>query len=85
MSNSVNFKQFLNPKPQPSPWYVNKIRLNQGGYDKYGNYWGYVDNLPLYICYNDSETLYFRAENRPHAIEQLRNAHQNKEIILLRP
>lgn len=52
-------------------WYVRKRRINSQGYDVNRSYWG--TGLPLYECFNSKEYVTFRADDRAHAIEQLRD------------
>ena len=61
---------------------LRRERLNQGGYDRTGCYWG-SGNLPLYFAQSEKEFLFygphpqsleghFRAVNREHAKELIR-------------
>lgn len=59
-------------------FYVRKIRLNSGGYTSQGYYYG--TGAPLYECYNDNEYYTFRANDRSHAIEQLRDLNHNVKV-----
>lgn len=48
------------------------VRLNRGGYDSMGGYWG--SGMRLYHCINDSGSIdtFFRAKNREKAKENVR-------------
>lgn len=49
-------------------WQLQRIRLNNGGYDSFGSYWGH--DLPLYwACDVDmqQDSRYIRARDREHA------------------
>ena len=53
--------------------YLSEVRLNMGGYDKYGVYWGVCKKL--YNCYDAMgiEDQNFRATNRAEALEIARD------------
>jgi hypothetical protein len=62
--------------------YVRKLRLNQGGYTDRGDYYGI--GLPLYECWNNEIYQTFRADDRSHAIEQLRDCYRGQDIKVYR-
>jgi len=52
---------------------LRRVRINQGGYDKHGHYWGV--GQPLYEYESDEGDLYqdyIRADNREHAKDKIR-------------
>jgi hypothetical protein len=61
-------------------WYIRRVRLNQGGYTDRGYYYGIGE--PLYECYTARDYVTFRARDRRHAIEQLRDHMQPHKIWL---
>jgi hypothetical protein len=54
---------------------LQRVRLNSGGYDSSGSYWGV--GLPVYwFCDNDCKAGgFFRARNRKAAKEHVRGTH----------
>lgn len=59
-------------------WYVRRVRLNSQGYTSSGSY--YDVGMPLYECFNAREYVNFRADDRQHAIEQLRDHMRPYEV-----
>ena len=47
--------------------YLQRVRLNQGGYDRHGNYWGVGAPLYAYEFAGDGETRHIRAHSREDA------------------
>lgn len=56
---------------ESTTWFIRRIRLNSGGYDRSGGYWG--TGLPLYECFSDYADMscHFRASDRSGAAAQL--------------
>lgn len=57
-------------------FYLKRIRINQGGYDSLGGYWGI--GMPLYYAETEDPQgpdLYFRAEDRNDAKDYIRKRH----------
>lgn len=50
-----------------------RVRLNSGGYDDGGAYWGF--SSPLYCCDGDGFTDYCRADDRDHAKDIMAHRH----------
>jgi hypothetical protein len=48
--------------PTPGKVHLYRVRLNQGGYDKGGAYWGI--GAPLWCVWNGGGFLFLRAETR---------------------
>lgn len=48
-----------------------RVRLDSGGYDKGGAYWGVPDNL--YCAYSDGFQAFARAENAAQAAEKIKH------------
>lgn len=65
-----------------SKWQVRQLRLDKNGYDRFGSYWG--AGQPLFECFNDSETSFFRAASRDHAIEQLLDERKPETLFFYR-
>jgi hypothetical protein len=70
--SSMGRKNQLNGKPEKL--HLRKIRLNQGGYDQGGAYWGNTTNSHIYLAISPDNTeneepviCYVRAENRNEA------------------
>lgn len=62
---------------------LSQVRLNSGGYDHLGNYFGIGE--ALYECFNDDlDHHYIRAYDRPRAIALLQMKFKNEKIKLLR-
>ncbi|SRR6266404_403747 len=62
-------------KPAKIKVTLQKIRLNNGGYDRSGAYWGVGSPLYIAMCTyasGDEVTYYFRARDRDHAKEIVR-------------
>ena len=57
---------------QPRRFYLQKARLDSGGYDQGGAYWGLGE--PVYIAQDEDDTIQrtYRATSRAHAKQQLR-------------
>ena len=62
------------PAETPVKFYLQRVRLNQGGYDSGGAYWGI--GQPLYHAwgegFNEDYDLFLRADSRENAKERLR-------------
>lgn len=60
--------------------YLQKVRLNQGGYDAHGRYWGV--GMPLYwYCTEDCEhDSHIRAFNREDAKLKVRQVLRTEEV-----
>lgn len=53
--------------------YLRRVRLNSGGYDSGGAYWGH--GLPLFVAMDQAGDCYFlRARNRAAAKAEIRNS-----------
>jgi len=61
------YKPLRGQTVKPSQVRAERVRLNQGGYDPGGRYWG--QGAPLYHVYDDSGTLdtHVRAPDAPTA------------------
>jgi len=59
--------------------YLRRIRVNAGGYDDGGAYWG--QGLPLYEALNDSGGFIFRAADREAAKAHVRNHFPDAEFF----
>jgi len=57
----------------PVKFTLQRVRLNSGGYDSGGSYWG-VD-APLYWATDETESFYFRAADRQAAKTHIRTKH----------
>lgn len=61
----------------PVKFHLERVRLDSGGYDNGGAYWGY--GAPLYYAHGDGaeerQEVFFRAYNRDDAKKQLRAAY----------
>lgn len=61
----------------PVKFHLERVRLDSGGYDNGGAYWG--NGAPLYYAYGDGaeerQEVFFRAYNRDDAKKQLRAAY----------
>lgn len=57
-------------------FYLQRVRLNQGGYDRTGQYWGIGQPLYWYESIDSDEIGehqdHIRADNREHAISKIR-------------
>lgn len=62
--------------PSAGKFVLQRVRLNQGGYDRYGSYWGV--GAPLYYyeldSYKDDIFGHIRACNREDAKERIRES-----------
>ena len=47
--------------------HLERVRLNSGGYDPGGAYWGH--GAPLYVAWGDGQEMFFRARDRREAKE----------------
>jgi len=56
-------------------FYLHRIRLNQGGYDCLGRYWGTGAPLYMFAREDDAHSGYLRAATREDAKAQVRDAH----------
>lgn len=63
----------------PVKFHLRRVRLDSGGYDNGGAYWGH--GAPLYYAWGDGEEerqeMFFRAHSREDAKQQLRGAFPN--------
>jgi len=68
------------PKDFAGKLSVQRVRLNSGGYDKNGTYFGH--GQPLYWCANEECTVDFmlRARDREDAVSQVRQDYPNAKI-----
>jgi hypothetical protein len=60
--------------------YLSKVRINQGGYDRLGTYWGIGG--PLYWCANKdlSVDYCFRASTREEALKLVGQKYPNAKV-----
>lgn len=66
---------------ESKPLYLQKVRLDSGGYDAGGAYWGSPDDL--YCAFNEDMTfrVFTRAYDRIEAKENLNELHDNLIFI----
>ena len=67
-------------------WYLQRVRINSGGYDSGGAYWGAGTPVFWAIQSNpadgeDAEELFFRAKNRVAAKEHLLEINPNSKFF----
>lgn len=62
------------------PFHLVKIRIDQGGYDKGGAYWGLGEQLWGYCDETGTVTGYFRAPDRTSAIARLRSRYVGAKV-----
>ena len=55
--------------------HLERVRLNSGGYDPGGAYWGL--GAPLYVAWGDGQEMFFRAKDRREAKEIARGMFKN--------
>lgn len=69
-----------NPNPFPYKFRLTRLRLNNGGYDSSGSYWGVGQPLYYYEDYDtneDGEDGHLRADDREHAKARLKCKYPN--------
>jgi hypothetical protein len=59
----------------PQQFYLTKIRINAGGYDPGGAYWGVGQPLYYFTTEDGAESGYLRASDRDHAKDKVRQLH----------
>lgn len=59
--------------PDTNKLYLAKMRIDAGGYDAGGAYWGVGDCHigHMYRCWNDESDIFIRAKNRDEAKKQI--------------
>jgi hypothetical protein len=63
--------EYISDHPDDGPITLRRIRLNSGGYDSGGAYWGY--GAPLFWAADKAgNEMFFRAGSRESAKEELR-------------
>ena len=58
--------------------HLERVRLNSGGYDPGGAYWGH--GAPLYVAWGDGQEMFFRARDRREAKEIARGVFKNAKF-----
>ena len=58
--------------------HLERVRLNSGGYDPGGAYWGH--GAPLYVAWCDGQEMFFRARDRREAKEIARGVFKNAKF-----
>ena len=59
-------------------FHLERVRLNSGGYDPGGAYWGL--GAPLYVAWGDGKEMFFRARDRREAKEIARGVFKNAKF-----
>ena len=67
----------LTVTPDAKPMSLRKVRLDSGGYDSGGAYWGHGSTLWYYCDHSGSIDGYVRGRTRDDAKASVREAHAN--------
>ena len=58
--------------------HLERVRLNSGGYDSGGAYWG--QGAPLYVAWGDGQEMFFRTKDRREAKEIAKGVFKHAEF-----
>ena len=58
--------------------HLERVRLNSGGYDPGGAYWG--QGAPLYVAWGDGQEMFLRASDREEAKEIAKGVFKHAEF-----
>ncbi len=62
-------------------YYLSRIRIDAGGYDPGGAYWGVGQPLYYFTTADGAESGYLRAADRDHAKDKVRQIHQGARFF----